>query len=91
VGLQNEWAKGLHKRLIIVTVHRSLWYPPFWILFKYSLMFQRKTLPSTRGTSSSRRHINTVVIHIAMIFKFSKVTHLPTFKQCQSHQWKVWI
>jgi hypothetical protein len=31
VGLLNEWAKGLHKRLIIVTVHRSLWCPPFWI------------------------------------------------------------
>jgi hypothetical protein len=35
-GLLNEWAKGLHKRLIMVEVYGSLLWPPFHIIF-YSI------------------------------------------------------
>jgi hypothetical protein len=39
VGLLNEWAKGLQKRLIMVKVQGSLRYPPFCILLFYSILF----------------------------------------------------
>jgi hypothetical protein len=37
-GLLNDWAKGLHKKLIMVEVHGSLWCRPICILF-FSIIF----------------------------------------------------
>jgi hypothetical protein len=41
---------------------------------KLLLMFQRNTVPSTLGSRSSRRYVNTVAPHMAMILNFLRLS-----------------